>query len=209
MADLAASPSPTRTYKCQACGQQIVWGRRWDGAYVPLDPEPDLGGRFVLFDNGGAWELPIELLAFTTPEERGASDWGDHLHRDHRTTCGVGRGPRRISDSLARWARGDSRGSRSIGEVRVRDKPPWDAPIARPSVPCTQCGQQVQWGRSLAGPVALDIEPHRSGLLVFLSDNPDESEVASVGFSHDRTDRRPRYRNHHLSCRDLGHSPSR
>ena len=201
MADLSASPSQTRTYRCQSCGEAIVWGRRWDRTFVPLNPETDLDGRVVLFDSGGAWELPIEILAFTSPEERRAAEWGDHLHRDHRTTCGVGSGPRRISDSLARWARGDSRGSQSIGDVRVRDEPLWDAPIARPSVLCTQCGQQILWGRSLAGPVALDLEPHRSGLLVFLTENPDDNEVVSVGFSHDRTDRRARFRNHHLTCR--------
>jgi len=201
VADLPSSPSQTRTYRCQWCGGSIVWGRRWDNTFIPLNPEIDLSGRVVLFDRGGAWELPIEILAFTSPEERGAAEWGDHLHRDHRTTCGVGRGPRRISDSLARWARGDSRGSRSIGEVWIRDEPPWDPPIVRQSVPCTQCGRQILWGRSLVGPVALDMEPHRSGLLVFLTESPDDHEVVTVGFSHDRTDRRPRYRNHHLTCR--------
>lgn len=191
--------SDGRLKTCQGCCGPILWGRTQQGEYVALDPAPDPRGQYVLLRDGiSAFELPLELVVAETDEARAASKNASHRHRAHRATCGVGPGVRHVSDSARRLFRGDTRGTRRPRQPLVPDR--FDPPTPRPTVSCSACGAPFVWGHSPAdGWIPLDVEPHRAGLLVFITDDRDDPRVEPVGFDA-RQDRRPRYKNHHLTC---------
>jgi hypothetical protein len=195
--DVAAAADRELEHRCRSCGAPIRWAQTHRHQWVALDPEPDRHANFVLLRDGvRVFELPIELVAGETDTERRTSANAEFRYRAHRTTCGVGPGVRRVGDSALRWLRGDDRGDRRRQQFPTPAT--FDPPVRRPTWHCLGCDALCIWGHSPAdGWMPLDAEPHRAGLLRFLTTQPTDYRVEPVGFGGDR---RSRYANHHLRC---------
>lgn len=171
------------------------------GVWVALDPDPDPDGSFLLGADGvSAVELPVERFRATSPAERRADPLRLRVRRAHNASC-VAPGLTSVGGSIARLARGDTRGTRRAGAPMSATIPQWGQPaVIRPVSACDACGQPIVWGISVldGGGVPLDPEPHRVGMLAFFSNaDPADARVVPVSVG---ANAQPRYVLHHLTC---------